>query len=112
MAEAVVYTPEEMKEKYGPFFHSGSLPPLEQSRIPQKLWPLIPYAAFWGIADDRARETLVRKATKDVQQNLKAIVAAYDDYLDEWLAGEEASDLRPSAEYVAFSAMRMAADFI
>jgi hypothetical protein len=112
MAEPVVYSLEEMKEKYGPFFESGSLLTLDQGRIPQKLWPLIPYAAFWGVADDWARETLVRKAPKEVQQNLKAVVAAYDDYLDEWLAGDEATNPRPSPEYVAFSAMRMAADLM
>lgn len=112
MPEPVVYTLTEMKGAYGSFFDCGSSLTLDQRRIPQKLWPLIPYAGFWGIADDWARETLVRKAPKAVQQNLKVIIAAYDDDLDEWLAGEEASNSRPSPEYIAFSAMRMAADFM
>jgi hypothetical protein len=112
MAEALVYTDKEMKDKYGPFYESSSKLSLDQRHIPQKLWPLIPYASFWGVADDWARETLVREAPKDVQQNLKAIVAAHDDLLDEWLGGEEASNPKPSVEYIAFSAMRMAADFM
>lgn len=112
MPEPLVYTLKVMKEKYGPFFESSSKLTLDQRRIPQTLWPLIPYASFWGVADDWAREQLVQKAPKDVQQNLKAIVAAHDDLLDEWLAGEEASNPKPSLEYVAFSAMRMAAEFM
>jgi hypothetical protein len=112
MAEPVVYALEAMKENYGTFFDSVALLPLDQARVPEKLRRLIPYAAFWGRGDDRARESLVRKAPKEVQRNLKEVVAANDDLLDEWLSGSEASAPRPSLEYVAFSAMRMAADFM
>jgi hypothetical protein len=40
------------------------------------------------------------------------VVSDIDDQLDDWLAGDEAKSDSPSAEYIAFSAMRMAADFM
>lgn len=112
MPEARLYTQAEMQEKYGSFFQSGAKQRLDRSRVPEALWPLMPYAAFWGVADAWAREKLAQKAPPTVQDNLKAIVAAYEDDLDEWLAGDEASSPEPSPEYVAFSAMRMASDFM
>jgi hypothetical protein len=109
MKDQIVYN---LNEIYGTFFECGTLLTLDQEQVPRPLWPLIPYAAFWGIVDDWERESLVRKAPLDVRENLKAIVAANDDLLDEWLAGSESSSPNPSQEYVAFSAMRMAADFM
>ena len=41
---------------------------------------------------------------------LKSSLAKYDDLLDEWLAGPEASGPAFSVEYIAFSAMRMGVD--
>ena len=78
----------------------------------QNVLALLPYAEFWGIADDLEREILVKEAPADVQQNLKQVVAAFDNAMDEWLAGPEADDPRPSDEYIAYSAMRMAAYYI
>jgi hypothetical protein len=112
MSSAIVLTENGMKEQYGQFFTCGSMHTLDKAHIPQRLWQLIPYASFWGVADDWARESLVKKAPKAIQENLKAVVAAHDDFLDEWLAGDEAKSPQPSVEYVAFSAMRMAADFM
>lgn len=37
------------------------------------------------------------------------VVAAFDDAMDEWLGVPEADAQEPSDEYVAYSAMRMAA---
>ena len=36
------------------------------------------------------RETLVRQSSAEVRENLKTVVNAFDDLLDEWLAGPEA----------------------
>lgn len=80
--------------------------------VPRNLVQLVPYAEFWGAADDWAREDVIRMTPEFLQKNLKWVVAAFDDQLDEWLAGSEASSREPSDAYVAFSAMRMAADFI
>ena len=102
----------QMKERYGTFYDSGSKLQLDKARIPEQFWPLIQYAEFWGASDDWKREDLVRSAPADVLQSLKHVVAAFDNAMDEWLAGPEADDRPPSEEYVAFTALRMAADYV
>jgi hypothetical protein len=101
-----------MKQFYGNFYESGPNLQLDKTRIPEQFWPLIQYAEFWGASDDWKREDLVRSAPADVLQSLKHVVAAFDNAMDEWLAGPEADDRPPSEEYVAFTAMRMAADYV
>jgi hypothetical protein len=72
----------------------------------------LPYAEFWGFADDWTREDLVERAPLEVKRNLKDVVAIFDRKLDDWLAGPEAAGPHFSDEYVAFTAMRMAADYV
>ena len=113
MAERpVVLSAEEMARKYGELYQRRPRVRLDRGRIPESVWSLIPYAEFWGVSDDLDREHLVDNAPHAVQQNLKDVIAFYDDDLDIWLAGSEARDPNPSDEYVAFSAMRMAADYV
>jgi hypothetical protein len=100
-----------MRVFYGPFYALGGRIALDRSKIPEKLRELIPYATFWGMADDKKRDNIVKQAPDSVKNNLKAVMQAYDDLLDEWLAGPEALSDSPTREYIAFSAMRMAADF-
>jgi hypothetical protein len=106
-----ILTREEMRRSYGTFFERGAKIPLDKTKVPADVWPLLPYAEFWGVTDDWTRETLVSAASAEVRENLKAAIVAFDDALDQWLAGPEAQGSAPSAEYIAFSAMRMAADF-
>jgi hypothetical protein len=108
---ATLLTSEEMRRVYGPFFKRSGKVPLDKTRVPAALWPLLPYAEFWGVGDDWTREALVRDSSAEVRENLKAAIAAFDDALDQWLAGPDAHSTVPSREYIAFSAMRMAADF-
>jgi hypothetical protein len=103
---------EQMRRRYGTFYQYSPRVAIEPSRVPQSLQVLIPYAEFWGISDDCQRENLVSGAPPDIQQDLKAAVSLLEEELDTWLAGNEADDPRPSREYVAFSAMRIAADFV
>jgi hypothetical protein len=84
---------------------------LNPDRVPPELHPLIPFAQTWGIADDFDRELAVERSSPDQLAELKAIVGRFDDQLDTWLAGDEATEPRFSNEYIAFSAMRMAADY-
>lgn len=106
-----VLSEAEMQGFYGSFYEQGGRIALDRSRIPEELRKLIPYAAFWGIADDKKRDHLVKQAPDSVRSNLKAVMQKYDDLLDEWLAGPEALSDSPTREYIAFSALRMAADF-
>jgi hypothetical protein len=100
-----------MLTAYGTFHRRSRLSTIHPQNVPEDLRPLIPYAEFWGIADDLERERLVRAASSDALVNLVAVIRAHDNALDRWLAGPEAQSAQPSDEYVAFSAMRMAADF-
>ena len=113
MSEATdILSVEQMKRWYGRFYDSNPKLHLDRSKVPEKFWPLLPYAEFWGVADDLTRELLVKQAPHDVRQNLKNVVAAFDSALNEWLAGPEADNPSPSDEYVAFCAMGMAADYV
>ena len=101
----------QMKQRYGSFYDHSSKMRLDRRSVPERFWPLLPYAEFWGVADDWTREDLVEQATVEVKDNLKQVVAAFDIALDQWLAGPEADNPRLSNEYIAFTAMRRAADF-
>lgn len=110
--EINVLSDAHMRQMYGGFFERSPKVSVDKDRVPSELWPLIPYAEFWGIADDWAREDLVQQAPEEVKENLKAVLNAFNAALDVWLAGPEADLPTPSREYIAFSAMRMASDFI
>lgn len=108
----IILSKEEMKKEYGNFYLQSNLIFIDQDKIPKKLHHLIPYAEFWGISDDLIRENLVDSAPKGVAENLSFVIENNEDELDDWLCGDESNSDNPCIEYVAFSAMRMAADFI
>lgn len=112
MAAVEILTSHRMEQLYGDFYKRGARQHLDRTKVPRNLWPLLPYAKFWGIVDDLDQEILVEEAPPHVQQNLKQVVDSFEDALNEWLAGPEADESDPSDEYVAYSAMRMAADFV
>lgn len=108
-----VFSAEEMIRFYGDFYNTVNPKiVLDKDKCPKELHPLLPYAEFWGISDDLIRENLIESANKDILINLKEVVNVYDDLLDDWLCSDEAYSESPSKEYIAFSAMRMAADYI
>ena len=102
---------ERLKAVYGDFYGMSSSIEFDADDVPAGLRGIIPYARFWGVSDDCERESLVRAAPANVLAELKSIVDVHDDALDLWLGGDEAHEPSPSDAYVAFSAMRMAADF-
>jgi hypothetical protein len=102
---------EEMRKKYGLVAANRPVIHLNPENVPEALRHLIPYAELWGVSDDLVRDDMVRLAPREAIDELKRLVAQHDDLLDEWLAGPEADGPEFSAEYTAFSAMRMAADF-
>lgn len=102
----------EMNRKYPEFVSEERGAPLDPTRVPEQLRPYLPLAELWGVADDIDRERLIERAPDAAKDDLVAIVERIDGDLDDWLAGAEAESEQPSREYVAFSAMRMAADCI
>jgi hypothetical protein len=110
--KADILSAEGMRQWYGRFYDRSPKARLNRVNVPERLWPLLPYAEFWGIADDWTRDDLIEEAPPEVQHNLKAVIAEYNSALEEWLAGPEASNRNPSDEYVAFAAMIMAADSV
>lgn len=103
---------QQMRASYGAFVDSVTLVELDPNKVPGNLLPYLPYAALWGVADDLEREQRVANAPAEAKQDLVKTVQLIDDLLDDWLAGDESNSDAPSVEYVAFSAMRMAADYI
>ena len=80
--------------------------------VPAELRQLIPYAVIWGLSDDWARQDLMKRTPAALKRNLKWVVQQFDNQLDAWLAGPEAAGPTHSKAYIAFSAMRMGADFV
>ncbi|AMR67884.1 hypothetical protein [Aquipseudomonas alcaligenes] len=84
---------------------------INRNRVPAELHQLLPLAEKFGVADDLLRENLVKASSAEEIKELKSRVFAFEDALDKWLAGAEAEGPEFSVEYIAFSAMRMAADY-
>ena len=110
-ASKVVLTQSEIEDAWGGV-QALSRTSFDLKDVPEDLRQLAPYAMFWGAADDSAREGVLKKTPEALRKNLKRVVTAFDDQLDAWLAGPEASNPEPSDAYIAFSAMRMSADFV
>jgi len=80
------------------------------SKIPVLLHHLTGLAEKFGLADDKAREEVVANSSMEERRLMKDAVGKHDDEFDLWLAGPEAAGPEYSDEYIAFSALRMAAD--
>ncbi len=83
---------------------------IDSQLVPSTLRHLIPLAQKFGVTDDLAREAIVSCASLAEIAVLKQAVQANDALLDAWLSETEATGPSFSNEYIAFSAMRMAAD--
>lgn len=84
---------------------------LQPLNMPPQLHHLIPLAEKFGIADDRVREGLLSNCSQDERHSLKEAIEEYNDEFDCCLAGPEAAGPEYTDEYIAFSALRTAADF-
>jgi hypothetical protein len=109
---------ESLREKHGAFFDEGqkmrldagcSLLPLRPEKVPKELWPLLPYAEFWGISDDGYREELCEVAPSEIWKDFREAVSKYKTALLDW--SPEADAHPPTIEFVAFTAMLMAYDW-
>lgn len=85
---------------------------LDPSHVPLSLHWVIPLAEKWGLSDDVARAERVDQARTDELRELLELFDTVDaDTLYGWLAGAQSYSLSPTDEYVAFSALTMAADY-
>jgi hypothetical protein len=108
----LILTESEIRAALGA---SGTLLPMatfDREDVPIELRELIPYAVFWGIVDDCGREDVLKKTPESIKINLKQAISRFDDELDNWLSGSEVLNPVSTNAYIAFSAMRMAADSI
>ncbi len=83
---------------------------LDPANVPAEFHQLIPLAEKYGISDDGYRLEMLAALDGSERSELAEFLSDYDDALDSWLAGPEAESPEPSAEYIAFSCLRMAAD--
>lgn len=83
---------------------------LAANKIPRELLPLLPYAEFWGIADDTYRIELVQVAPQHIWIEFREAVKGHKTALLDWLSGPDAERL-PTPEYLAFSFMLQAFDW-
>jgi len=85
--------------------------PLDPSKVPAPLVPLLPIAEKWGIGDDFERERVVSIASL---RELESLIHSIDEISDEdlfgWLSGPESHNPKPSEEYIALTALMMAMD--
>lgn len=102
---------DALRRSYGEFFQLRTVP-LDEKKVPPALRSLIPYAEIWGVKDDVERCLLVERAPTAAKADLLALIGEFNPQFDKWLAGPEADSLPLSAEYVAFSNMRMAFDYL
>ncbi len=100
---------EEMRRKYYWPDDRPRVVEFDPEKVPIAVRPLIPLAQKWGISDDILRLDTREQASAEEIKDLEQTVKRFEDDLDEWLAGPEASSRPKSPEYVAFSCMRMAA---
>ncbi|MGJ3255021.1 MAG: hypothetical protein ACFE0K_01725 [Alcanivorax sp.] len=84
---------------------------MDLARVPKPLHHLAILARKYGVTDDLDREQIVESVTPEELDQLMRAVYGADDSFDAWLAGPESSGPEFSDEYIAFSALRMAADY-
>lgn len=96
-------------EKYGLTEESRPVITLDSEKVPENFRLLIPLAEEWGISDDLIRNDVISKANPSDLQTMVKLVYAYEELLDDWLAGTEAKGPEYSDEYIAFTCLRLAA---
>jgi hypothetical protein len=101
---------DEMRKKYDLTAENRPTIKLDPEKVPVALRHLIPLAEQFGISDDLIREDVIEKTPPAEREALRKMVAPLDDAFDQWLAGPEADGPEFSAEYIAFTCLRMAAD--
>ena len=91
--------------------HPEAKPPqFNSDNVPVEFRHLIPLAEKYGISDDCYRIDMLASLNSSERAELAQFLSDYDSSLESWLAGPEADNPTPTAEYIAFSCLLMAAD--
>jgi hypothetical protein len=101
---------EELRARYGLTAANRPTIVLDPARVPAALRPLIPLAERFGISDDLIRADVIAVTPAGELRALSEAVEAEAEAFDAWLAGPEADGPEYSEEYIAFTALRMAAE--
>src|SRR5688572_23210117 len=84
---------------------------LNPAEVPPKFRYLSPLAEYWGINDDVIRYDVIEKAPiEKLRELVKTVTSQVDNELDEWLAGPETDAKESTEAYIAFTALRLAAE--
>jgi hypothetical protein len=100
----------EIRRRYGLTAENRPAISLDPSAVPTALRHLIPLAEQFGVSDDLIRADIVAKTPAAELAAMRMMVETHNSAFDEWLAGSAASGPDFTAEYIAFSCLRMAAD--
>ena len=87
-------------------------PKLDAEKIPKDCHQFIPLAEKYGISDDGYRIDVLECLDEDEKNELISFANTYPSSLDDWLCGPESESKEPSIEYVTFTALIMAADYV
>ena len=60
--------------------------------------------------EEATRNKIVDRSSLDAVRNLVEVVRSYQDELEHWLTGAEATSNHPTRAYLALTALQMAAD--
>jgi hypothetical protein len=101
---------KELARRYGTFYARRLT--LDEGHVPANLRALVPYAEVWGISDDTERDNLAESSPAEAREDLRDLIKTYWQEFNEWLAGPEADAKHFSREYIAFSNLRIASDYL
>ena len=93
--------------------HIEAKPPkLDPSKVPSDCHKFIPLAEKYGISDDGYRIDVLESLDEEEKKELIVFLENYPESLDAWLSGPESKSTSPSDEYITFTSLVMAADYV
>ncbi|MCA9041781.1 MAG: barstar family protein [Planctomycetaceae bacterium] len=101
---------EQLLGYYLEFANSVPIKNMDPDYVPSELREYIPYAELWGESDVAIRARLLAKAPILAIKELAAIGYEIEGKLSLWSASSEIDSSGTSKEFLAFSAMKMAAE--
>lgn len=93
--------------------HEEAKPPkLNPGKIPKDCYQYISLAEKFGIADEGYRIDLLDSLGENEKEELRSFIRSCPSSLNNWLCGKDSESKEPSDEYITFTALVMAADYV